>query len=291
MKDNIPSTHEELEQLRTKKMNSYYKVNESFETVTKDVDFSKRKVQVIPNTYLFFDSDFDVLMPGAASKTIKERGPDSISSAKIKNVKDHVISDRIGKPTLMDERKIDEKEVMYAESDMLRNTKGNDMLIEYQEGVIDQHSIGFRYIELDMVTADDREWEKMLAMLINPKDAEKVGFMFPVKEVEMFEFSPVSFGSNKLTPYLGVKSGNKEATQLKLYDRLDILYKQLSSGRQSDETMRDYELEVRQIKQIISELFSEQPSPKDTLLKSRQNTIDIVPEFNVMEAIKKTNFF
>src|SRR5258708_29488011 len=59
----LPTTHAELEALKTKKINSFYKVNDSFETVTKDVDFNKRIVQSIANTYLYFDSDFDVLMP------------------------------------------------------------------------------------------------------------------------------------------------------------------------------------------------------------------------------------
>lgn len=289
---NKPTTHAELEALKAKKLCNFYKVRGGFETITKDVDFSKRIVKSIPNTYLWFDHDQDVLLPGCCKKTIAERGPDSTSGAKIKNVKDHIINRRIGKPMVMDERTIDGKQVIYAESKMLETTDGNDTLIEYQEGVIDQHSIGHRYVDISIVTADDEDWSKYLAMLINPEDAEEYGYMFPCKEIELFEWSPVSFGSNQLTPYLGVKSGNPDAILLKLYDRLDLLYSQMRNGKQSDDRMRDYELEIRQIKQVTAELFSTEPSIKDTLIdQRRQNKKDTPIEFNLAEAIKSTKFF
>lgn len=262
--------HSDLEDLKAKKIATHYKVKENFNTVTKDVDMAKRIIKSIPNTYLFFDSDSDVLLPGCATKTIKERGPESTGAVKIKNVKDHVISDRIGKPVLIDEREIDGHKVMYAESKMLTTTLGDDMLIEYQEGVIDQHSIGFRYIGLDFVSADDKDWSKWVNLLINPEKAETEGYMFLVDEIEMYEWSPVSFGANELSPYLGVKSGNKEGLLLKINNRLDLLEKQLRAGKQSDISMFDYELETRQLKQIIGELFTMEPSIKDTLLAQRR---------------------
>jgi len=262
-----PKNYADLETLKLFKMHTHYKVKESFGTGTKDVDMAKRTVQSIPNTFLFFDSDQDVLLPGCSIKTIAERGPKSNASyGKIKNVKDHNITQRIGKPEVLDERKIDDKNVMYAESKMLTTTLGNDQLIEYQEGVIDQHSIGFRYLDLEFITNEGDDWQKWLDMLINPQDAENAGYMFLVKEISMFEWSPVSFGANRLTPYLGIKSGNKEGYMMKLFDRIDLLEKQLRTGKQSDDAMHDYTLESLQLKQIISELFSQEPSMKDTLL-------------------------
>lgn len=263
-------THQQLEAMIAKKASTFYKVKDAFEAVTKDVDMQRRTVRVVPNTYLYFDSDADVLLPGCAAKSIQERGVDSVGKGKIKNVKDHVISDRIGKPTVIDERVVDEKSILYAESKMLTTTLGDDTLIEYQEGVIDQHSIGFRYIDLELVTADDASWTKWLNSIINPKDAEDNGYLFLVKEIELFEWSPVSFGANQLSPYLGLKSANKEAALLKINSRLDLLTKQLKSGRQSDYAMMDYELETRQLKQLIEELFTAEPSIKDTLIKGRR---------------------
>jgi hypothetical protein len=261
-----PKNTQELELLKSKKMETFYKVKDNPGTITKDVDMTKRIVQSIPNTYNFFDSDSDVLLPGCAAKSIQEGGPNGTGAAKIKNVKDHNISIRIGKPTLLDERIYDYKSVMFGESKMLTTTAGNDQLIEYQEGVIDQHSIGFQYLDLEFITADAKDWKTWVNKLINPKDAEDAGYMFLVKEIKLFEWSPVSFGANELTPYLGVKSGNKDALRLKINNRLDLLEKQLRTGKQSDLAMLDYELETLQLKQIINELFNQQPSIKDTLL-------------------------
>ena len=269
-----PKNTQELELLKSKKMETFYKVKDNPGTVTKDVDISKRTVQSIANTYYFFDSDMDVLLPGCSAKSLQESGPNSNGAAKIKNVKDHVISDRIGKPTLLDERNFDGNKVLYGESKMLTTTLGDDMLIEYQEGVIDQHSIGFQYIDMEFVTADAKDWKSYVDKLINPKDANDAGFMFLIKEIMLFEWSPVSFGANELTPYLGVKSGNKDALQLKINTRLDLLEKQLRVGKQSDYAMLDYELETLQLKQIINELFNQQPSMKDTLLAQRRLSED-----------------
>lgn len=264
----------ELEALKAQKYATHYGVKAG--NGTKDVDMTKRTVQSIPNTYLFFDSDYDVLLPGCAKKTISERGPEGPSEAKIKNVKDHRITDRIGKPLLIDERTMDGRKVMYAESKMLSTTLGNDMLIEYQEGVIDQHSIGFRYLDVEYINAEAKGWKDWLSKLINPEKAEDAGFMFLVKEIEMYEWSPVSFGANRLTSYLGVKRENKDAVTLKLFERLDLLEKQLRSGKQSDWAMLDYELETRQLKQIITELMEQQPSMKDTLLNEGRTSEDTI---------------
>lgn len=272
-----PKMHSDLESILKKKVSTPYKVKESFQTVTKDVDFSKRTVQVIPNTFYYYDSDGDVLLRGCTAKSIADRGPQSAAPGKIKNVYAHDLKVNIGKPTLMDERQVDGMDCQYAESQLFNSTKGNDTLIEYQEGGIDNHSIGFQYMYegLELVTADDPTWNKWLSMLINPEDAEEEGYMFLVSEIKQFEWSPVAFGANSLTPYLGVKSDNKEGLILKVNDRVDFLTKQLRHGRQSDETMYTYELEMLQLKQIINELFLEGPSIKDTLIeKRRQNNAD-----------------
>jgi hypothetical protein len=272
-----PKTHSDLESILKKKVSTPYKVKESYQAVTKDVDFAKRTVQVIPNTFYYYDSDGDVLLRGSTAKSIADRGPQSTAPGKIKNVYAHDLKVNIGKPTLMDERQVDGMDCQYAESQLFNSTKGNDTLIEYQEGGIDNHSIGFQYMYegLELVTADDPTWNKWLSMLINPEDAEEAGYMFLVSEIKQFEWSPVAFGANSLTPYLGVKSDNKEGLILKVNDRIDFLTKQLRHGRQSDETMYTYELEMLQLKQIINELFLEGPSIKDTLIeKRRQNSSD-----------------
>lgn len=290
-----PTTHSELQILMKQKISTSYKVKDSFQTSTKDVDFSKRTVKVIPNTFYWYDSDGDILIKGSTTKSIADRGPDSTAPGKIKNVYAHDLKVQIGKPTLMDERIVDDMNCQYAESEILNTTKGNDTLIEYQEGVIDQHSIGFQYMSagLDLITQDDSQWTKWMSMIMNPDDAEENGYAFIVSDIKQYEWSPVAFGANSLTPYLGVKSDNKDGLALKVMERVDLLGKQLRHGKQSDETMYGYELEILQLKQIISELFLQGPSIKDTLIERRRHNKEDTREnqFDLESALKETNFF
>src|SRR5436190_8258627 len=99
-----PKTHDDLLKVQAQKMATFYKVKDMPGTVTKDVDTDKRIVKAVANTLMYFDKDMDVMLTGSADKSISERGPNSNTDAKIKNVKDHNISIRIGKPQLIDER-------------------------------------------------------------------------------------------------------------------------------------------------------------------------------------------
>lgn len=279
--ETTPKNTTELEALKQKKLSADYKVNDMPDTVMKDLDFDKRIVQVIPNTYLFMDSEWDVLVPGCCKKSLADRGPGSSAKAKIKNVKDHNITQRIGVPQLIEERSEGKKHFLYAESYLMENTLGNDTLIEYQSGAIDQHSIGFRYRDLEFLTNEASEWNYWLDQLINPEKAEAAGFMYLVKEIELFEFSPVSFGANELTAYLGVKAkaadtvNYKKQCLLKISDRITTLEKMYRDGKQSDDRLQDFELQCLQLKQIIKELHNSEPSIKDTIvINSRQNTKD-----------------
>jgi|SRR5215211_589852 len=289
-------TYEKLEQIKQDKLDTYYGVKSGIGTACKveDVDTSKRTVKVITNTFYHFDDQADVLIEGCTTKTIKENGPDSKDGPKIKNVKDHKLDIRIGLPKVIDERKIDGNYVQYAESEMLKTTAGNDMLIEYQSGVIDQHSIGLHYLDLEILTADAKNWKPWIDRLINPKDAEEYGYMFLVKEIRQIEFSPVSFGANKLTPYLGCKSNNPELVVMKVMEKLDRLNNMAKSGKKENFNYYNFYLEHLQLKQVIKELFIEEPSLKDTLLNSlklgqgRQN--EQQDTFDLDKALEQTKF-
>jgi hypothetical protein len=58
----------------------------------KQVDTNERTVDVIANTYYWFDSDADVLVPGVAAKSIQDRGPKSSMPGKIKHLSNHNLS-------------------------------------------------------------------------------------------------------------------------------------------------------------------------------------------------------
>jgi hypothetical protein len=253
--------------------------------MVKDVDFSKRIVTGLYNTALFFDSDYDVLLKGCADKSMRERGPQSNSIQKIKHLLFHSWQRLPGKILVLEERtvEINGKTVtgIYFETKMDESTDGVDTLIKYQEQIYDNHSIGFQYLDGEWVDSDAEDWQKYVDMLINPEAAEGAGFMYIWKEIRLLEGSTVAFGANELTPYLGVKSGNKEGMLLKVNERINLLTKQVANGKLSDGALYGLEMEMLQLKQIVNELFTQEPSIKDTLIKGRQQKDTSVVEGQV----------
>lgn len=247
-----------------------------------DVDMTKRIVTGFYNSYNYFDGGRDVLLPGCAAKSIADRGPDSNSVQKIKHLLDHNWTKLPGKIQVLKEATVNGITGMYFETKMAGTTLGNDTLINYQEKVYDNHSIGFQYLDIEYIDSESKDWVMYLNMLLNPADAEKVGYMYVCKEVKLYEGSTVAFGENSLTPYLGSKTQNKEALALKIGDRIGLLEKQLKSGTQSDDSLQSFEMQLLQLKQFINEIFTLEPSPKDTLIKGRtdNDTKGRIPAIN-----------
>lgn len=235
--------------------------------IIKDVDTTKRVVTGFYNTFWYFDSDCDVLVPGSTQKSIDERGPQTNAAGKIKHALFHDLTKLPGKIQILEET---EQQILgqsvkglYFETKMSNTTDGNDTLIKYQEGIYDQHSIGFRYINMQYLDAQSAEWMYYVNQLLNPKDAQDAGYMFVIKEVNLYEGSTVAFGANKLTPYLGAKSSNKEGCILKFGERIALIQKQLRGGTLSDDSMFNLELQLDQLKTMIAE-FIEEPQSKAT---------------------------
>lgn len=258
--------------------------------IIKDVDLSQRTVTGFYNTAMYFDSDYDVLLKGSTNKSITERGPNSNSVAKIKHLMFHDWTMLPGKINTLEEQTatVNGQSVtgIYFETKMADTSLGNDTVINYQEGVYDNHSIGFQYLDGEYIDEEAKDWQVWLNQLLNPSDAEAAGFMFLWKEIKLFEGSTVAFGANSLTPYLGVKSQNKEALALKVSDKINLLTSQLKNGTQSDKSMYNFEMQLLQLNQIIKELFTIEPDIKDTRPKPSRTD----DTFKLSEAIKSTQF-
>lgn len=242
------------------KKNQEYAVKSTGVASIKDVDSVGRTVSGFFNTYNFYDSDMDVLLLGSAKKTIKERGPASKAVAKIKHALNHDLTTLPGKIKVLEEREIGGVSGIYFETKMADTTLGNDTLKNYLEGIYDNHSIGFRYGQVEMIERDAKDWNKYFDMIINQKDVGDI--MFIVKEIELYEGSTVAFGANKLTPYLGVKSGNKDSLRIALNDRINKISRTLKNGTQSDDMMSVLEVQMFQLKQMINELTELVPIPR-----------------------------
>lgn len=243
--------------------------------IVKDVDLTKRVVTGLYNSFNYFDSDYDVILPGASQKSINERGPNSTAVCKIKHLLHHDWTMLPGKIQVLEEKQVrvnnQSVQGIYFETLMANTQMGDDTLINYQQEVLDNHSIGFRFLDGDWIDKEAEGWDAMIGKLLNPEAAEAAGFAYLWKEIKLYEGSSVAFGANELTPYLGVKdANNKQVMAMKVAGRLQKLQEQLTKGTQSDDMMESFEMQILQLKQIINELFLTVPSAKPTPTKSRE---------------------
>lgn len=230
----------------------------------KDVDTTKRIVTGIYNAYNFVDSGMDVLIDGCCKRSIKDNGPESNAVAKIKHALFHDTTRLPGKILVLDERTIDtdfgKVTGIYFETKMDTSTEGNDTLIKYQEGIYDNHSIGFRYIKADKIERDGQHgnssvWKKYMDLLSNPEKAEEYGYFYAIKEIKLFEGSTVAQGMNELTPFLGVK-GKEDLTRLHVLSRIDKINSALKVGTLSDDALQSLENQLLQLKQIFDDTYN-----------------------------------
>jgi len=252
---------------KQKKLNTPYKPRTVTKAV-KDVDLEKRTVAGIFNSYFYIDSDMDMLLPGAAAKSIQERGVGSTKGNRIKHLKDHDWSQNIARLDVLDEREVEingqKIQGIYHESYYPESTDSTDMLIKIQNGLYDARSVGFQYVNLDLVERGEEDFDKYLAMALNPEVGEEKGYFWVVKEIKLWEGSDVSFGANQLTPIVGVKSGTKDIIQQQLFEKLDICTGLMRNGNLSDEGFHRLDMEIKQIKSYISTLTEQEPFKKDT---------------------------
>ena len=237
----------------------------------KEIDMSGRTVDLVANTYWWFDVYADVLVPGCCVKSIQDRGPKSDKPGKIKHANNHQLKEAYALPTLLEETTIDNLFVLHANSYFPETQLAEDKLTEYNVGLIDQHSIGFNYKQLEYVEEGSDVWDDTLKKLINPEDAQKQGYLYLVKEIELFEYSNVAFGANRLTDTIGIKSDNPNIHYNNLIAKLDALHVAMRSGGDKFNMM----VEEKQIKQMIYELYNPEPSLKDTGRPSEGDTFDL----------------
>jgi len=208
----------------------------------KDVDTSQRRVKIALSAFDNIDSDGDIIRRGAFSKSIQERGADSESNRKIQFLRHHDWEHQIGKFLSLEET----HDHLIAVAQLGKSTKGTDAFLDYQDGIITEHSIGFNYLE-----------DKM-----SPVSHEGIE-AWEIKEVILWEGSAVTFGANSLTPVLDVSKGNKEEIIKKLNAKMDGLVSALKNGKGTDERLFDIEMGLRVIKQQYNSLIDAKPFVKD----------------------------
>lgn len=240
------------------------------------VDAPGRTVCGMFNAYNVLDSDGDILMPGCAKRSIKDRGPESNATAKIKHCLNHNLTQLPGKIKVLKETTVDGIDGLYFESEMADTTLGNDTLKNYLAGIYDNHSIGFRYMQLEMVEKTSRDrWKEIKNSIKNPKDMDMRDRVWLVKEIDLFEGSTVAFGANSLTPYFGTKSFNPEVLKLDIDNQISTIEKLAKGGDKSEDILEAIELHSRQLKQMVSEIVGKIDFKKEAETTTVANKINL----------------
>jgi hypothetical protein len=170
----------------------------------------------IANTYNYIDSHNDIHVKGCFTKSINER------SEKIFHLTDHSykVSAKVGEPTKLQEKTITWKEAgldiegnttaLVMSSDIYKDYN-NSVFTQYNNGKVNQHSIGFYYVKLDLAINNPEEkeefkvWNEFYSSLGNPEIADAKGFFWVCREGKLQEVSSVLAGSNDLTGMLDNK--------------------------------------------------------------------------------------
>lgn len=230
--------------------------NKSTNLAIKDVDTDSRMVSGYFASFDNIDSDGDMIMKGAFTKSIQEHGVHSDSNRKISHLAFHDVTRPVG---ILKVLKEDEKG-LYFESELGTHTEGEDALRMYKDGIIREHSIGFNYIG-DKVKFIDVESDKTDNALV-----QQLGGYWQVHEVKLWEGSFVTFGANSETPNLtGIKSQEDVNNQLaKLKARMEVFVKALKDGNYSEKYNSLFEVELMQISKQYESLVTFEPFQKET---------------------------
>lgn len=174
-----------------------------------DVDVKHRIVKGYFSIFGNVDADNDMIMPGAYSKTIKE-------NKRIKHLYQHDVTQPLSSVRGGTLKLWEDSKGLAFESEISNTSWGRDVITLYDDGVINEHSVG----------------------IVVLKKNKKSGYR-EITEVKMFEGSTVTWGANeqafgdivknintsKLVKSL--KTNNFESVEI--IDLLDLYIKQLKN--------------------------------------------------------------
>jgi uncharacterized protein len=187
----------------------------NYKAEIKDMDSDRMTVTGYFASFGNMDYDDDIIMPGAATKTIAERGP--MGSNEIFFLNQHNYAQPHGKPMILEAQ----ERGIYFESKIAPTSYGRDAMILYAEGIVVQHSIGFSTIKSD--------YDQQTGMRM-------------IKEIKLYEGSNVTLGANPETPFMGFKS----LTMAEINDQIAKMIKLLKDGSLTDEGFGRLEIALKQ---------------------------------------------
>ena len=195
-----------------------------------DMSDDSRTIVVYYSAFGNVDSDGDMIMPGAFTKSLKENGPQGKN--RIWHLFNHSTDKPVAKPFDMAEDSFGLKSYVK----MPNTTLGRDTYELYKDGHITEHSIGFQTVKSQAKSAYNE-----------------------ISEIKLFEGSSVLWGANANTPTVMVKSEIKAT----VIDEIAKTIKSLRNGFYTDETFGLLELKLKQLQQYLAEMEDEESVPSE----------------------------
>lgn len=215
------------------------------EMMLKDIDEKQGRVLGYFSKFSNIDSDKDVIMPGAFTRTLKN------NAARIKHLYQHnplmpLSGVKNGKLIITED-----KEGLAFDSTISQTSYGRDTIRLYADGVIDEHSIGFNTVD----AKDKKDYRE-------------------ITEIKLWEGSTVTWGANEMAGTTSVKSLTKED----VIKKMDVVIKSFRNGKYENEEVFDLlEIYFKQLQQIILDISKPTtgPLPHSTLPVDTKETLTI----------------
>jgi HK97 family phage prohead protease len=215
-----------------------------------DIDESNGIVKGYGSVFNNIDSDNDIILAGAYTKTLNENG------SRVRYCNQHRIDQPLGKFTELRE----DGNGLYFVAEIPKTRLGEDVLLLMKNGVINENSVGIMPIVKSFRQDGVRE----------------------LKEVKLYEISCVTLAANPLALITDAKG---EIDQELLSKRFDVLAKMIKKENVSDELGYAIESELMKLKSLFIDITTV-PAPDATLPVDKSE--DISEIFNYLKtSIKK----
>lgn len=155
------------------------------------------------------DNARDMIIKGAFTKSLNERGVGSKTNRKIAFLWQHDMGEPLGSLTELKEDDFG----LYFEAVLDNIPEADRALEQLKSGTLNQFSIGYQYV-----------WDKM------EWDEEKECFI--CKELNLFEISVVTIGCNELTGFSGMKAEQLDSEANRLQRDTEKILKNLPNDTQ-----------------------------------------------------------
>lgn len=219
----------------------------------KDVDRKTRTISGYFSVFGNVDLDNDIIEKGAWSNSINERAND------VRYLYNHNWEKPLDKGSVNLKLQEDNYGLKFDAKIPEGLSYGDDLIILYESGIVDEHSVGFETIK-------SVKGDKGVRIL---------------KELKLYEGSAVTMAANPLAKLTSIKSYNRKENN----EMICKILKLFKSGNLTDETYADLEIAIKMLQLQAYELgkntqVKEEPSA-DTQEKNFEPYLDILKEFKI----------